>query len=59
VWEVHTQGTMDKSKYDIATTDTETIMYQACEEIVMKKMMDREGFQAFSNTFQDLLLNTL
>ncbi|MFA6845232.1 MAG: hypothetical protein WCR02_05855 [Sphaerochaetaceae bacterium] len=50
---------MDKSKYDIATTDTETIMYQACEEIVMKKMMDREGFQAFSNTFQDLLLNTL
>lgn len=40
--------------YDIATDDTAAIRYQAKEEIAMKKMLDREGCQAFSNTFQDL-----
>jgi len=42
------------SKYDIATDDLEAIRYQAREEIAIKKMLDREGCLAFSNTFQDL-----
>ncbi len=41
-------------EYDIATTDLDAIRYQAREELAMKKMMDREGCRAFSNTFQDL-----
>ena len=40
--------------YDVATADISAIRYQAREEIAMKKMMDREGCRAFSNTFQDL-----
>jgi len=40
--------------YDIATENVGAIRYQAREEIAMKKMMDREGCKAFSNTFQDL-----
>ncbi len=43
-----------KADYDIATDNTASIRYQAREEIAMKKMMDREGCSAFSNTFQDL-----
>ncbi len=43
-----------ESSYDIATDSIESIRYQAREEIAMKKMMDREGCKAFSNTFQDL-----
>ena len=43
-----------ESEYDIATDNIQAIRYQACEEIAMKKMMDREGCMAFSNTFQDL-----
>ena len=42
------------SQYDIATDNIGAIRYQAREEIAMKKMMDREGCMAFSNTFQDL-----
>ena len=42
------------AKYDINTENTEAIRYQAREEIAMKKMLDREGCKAFSNTFQDL-----
>ena len=42
------------ANYDIATENTDAIRYQAREEIAMKKMMDREGCMAFSNTFQDL-----
>ena len=38
----------------IATDNLAAIRYQAREEIAMKKMMDREGCMAFSNTFQDL-----
>ncbi len=41
-------------KYDIHTPNIEAIRYQAREEIAIKKMMDREGCLAFSNTFQDL-----
>ncbi len=40
--------------YDFATTDLQTVEYQAREEIAMKKMLDAEGCKAFSNTFQDL-----
>ncbi len=43
-----------KAGYDIATENVEAIRYQAREEIAMKKMLDREGCRAFSNTFQDL-----
>ncbi len=42
------------SVYEIKTDDIETVKYQAREEIAMKKMLDREGCMAFSNTFQDL-----
>lgn len=42
------------SKYDVNTENNEAIRYQAKEEIAIKKMMDREGCMAFSNTFQDL-----
>ena len=41
-------------KYDINTDNLDAIRYQAKEEIAIKKMMDREGCLAFSNTFQDL-----
>ena len=41
-------------KYDIVTDDIETVRYQACEEIAMKKLLDEEGCKAFTNTFQDL-----
>ncbi len=42
------------ANYDIATDNTDAIRYQAREEIAMKKMLEREGCMAFSNTFQDL-----
>ncbi len=40
--------------YEINTTDLNAVRYQAREEIAMKKMLEREGCMAFSNTFQDL-----
>ncbi len=40
--------------YDIATDNMASIRYQAKEEIAMRRMLDREGCKAFSNTFQDL-----
>ncbi len=40
--------------YDIATDNIEAVRYQAREEIAIKKMLDKEGCCAFSNTFQDL-----
>ena len=43
-----------KENYDIATDNTDAIRYQAREEIAIKKMLDREGCSAFTNTFQDL-----
>ncbi len=42
------------AQYDFATDDMETVRYQAREELAIRKMMDREGCKAFSNTFQDL-----
>ena len=52
--EIDTQIDEYKSKYVFATDNTDTVRYQAREEIAMKKMMDEEGCKAFSNTFQDL-----
>ena len=43
-----------QAAYDIATENVDAIRYQAREEIAMKRMMDREGCRAFTNTFQDL-----
>ena len=43
-----------RASYDFATDDIGAIRYQAREEIAIKKMLDAEGCQAFSNTFQDL-----
>ncbi len=40
--------------YDFATDNIDAIRYQAREEIAMKKMLDREGCCAFSNTFENL-----
>ena len=42
------------AQYDIATDNVAAIRYQAREEIAIRRMMDREGCRAFSNTFQDL-----
>ena len=43
-----------EASYDVATDNLAAIRYQAKEEIAMKKMLDREGCRAFTNTFQDL-----
>ena len=42
------------SLYDVNTDNTGAIRYQAREEIAIRKMMDKNGCKAFSNTFQDL-----
>jgi L-arabinose isomerase len=41
-------------KYRMATQAVETVRYQAREEIAIKKMLDREGCGAYTNTFEDL-----
>ena len=41
-------------RYTMATDYLDAVRYQAKEEIAMKKMLDREGCKAFSNTFEDL-----
>ena len=43
-----------KANYDFTTDNTDSIRYQAREEIAMEKMLKHEGCMAFSNTFQDL-----
>ena len=43
-----------KANYDLASDNIQSIRYQAREEIAIKRMMDRNGCRAFSNTFQDL-----
>ena len=43
-----------EDKYEVNTTDISAIRYQAREEIAMKKMLDKNGCMAFTNTFQDL-----
>lgn len=52
--EIDDQLALYREKYDIATLDIESVRYQAREEIAMRRMLDREGCMAFSNTFQDL-----
>jgi len=42
------------SKYDVATDNMDAVRYQAKEEIAIKRLLDREGCKAFTNTFQDL-----
>ena len=42
------------SLYDVNTDDVSAIRYQAREEIAIRKMLDRNGCKAFTNTFQDL-----
>jgi len=46
-------GEYDKL-YDMATDNLAAVRYQAKEEIAMKRMLEREGCKAFSNTFEDL-----
>jgi len=41
-------------QYDMVTGKLNYVRYQACEEIAIKNMLDREGCRAFTNTFQDL-----
>ncbi len=43
-----------RASYDFATEDMKTVRYQAREEIAIRKMMDKEGCEAFTNNFQDL-----
>ncbi len=42
------------AKYDMNTDDIATVRYQAKEEIAIKKILDREGAKAYTNTFEDL-----
>ncbi|MEA4893638.1 MAG: L-arabinose isomerase [Oscillospiraceae bacterium] len=42
------------SDYDLNTDNMDAVRYQAREETAIRKMMEREGCKAFSNTFQDL-----
>ena len=42
------------SLYDVNTDNIEAIRYQAREEIAIKRMLDKNGCKAFTNTFQDL-----
>ena len=52
--EVDAQMAAYKEKYDIATDDIQAVRYQALEEIGIRKMLDKNGCKAYSNTFQDL-----
>ena len=42
------------SRYELDTEDVNAVRYQAREEAAMRKILDREGAKAFTNTFQDL-----
>ena len=41
-------------QYDFATDDLHAVRYQAREEIAIRKMLDREGCSAYTNTFENL-----
>jgi L-arabinose isomerase len=43
-----------RRNYEIASDDLDAIRYQAREEIAIKRILDREGAGAYSNTFEDL-----
>ena len=54
--EAEVDAQMDEyhARYDFATDDIATVRYQAKEEAAMRKILAREGAQAFINNFQDL-----
>ena len=52
--EVDAQMQAYRDTYELVTNDVETVRYQAREEVAMRKFLEREGAQAFSNTFEDL-----
>ncbi len=41
-------------KYTMNTDDVDSVRYQAKEEIAIKRILDREGAKAYTNTFEDL-----
>ena len=41
-------------KYIIDTDDIASVRYQAKEEIAIRRILDREGAKAYTNTFEDL-----
>ncbi|MBO5859287.1 MAG: L-arabinose isomerase [Clostridia bacterium] len=41
-------------KYTMNTDDVASVRYQAKEEIAIKRILDREGAKAYTNTFEDL-----
>ena len=43
-----------EKEYIMATDKIDHVRYQAREEIAMKKLLDRVGAKAFTNTFEDL-----
>lgn len=43
-----------KKNYTISTDNITNVKYQLKEEIAMKKILDREGAGAYTNTFEDL-----
>ncbi|MDR0818478.1 MAG: L-arabinose isomerase [Oscillospiraceae bacterium] len=43
-----------RRKYTFSEPDTETIRYQAIEEIAIRKMLDEQDCSAFTNTFENL-----
>lgn len=43
-----------KKNYDMNTENLASVRCQAREEIAIKKMLDREGCKAYTNTFEDL-----
>ena len=43
-----------EERYIIATDNIDSVRYQAREEIAMKRMLEKEGCMAFSNTFENL-----
>ncbi|MDR1703712.1 MAG: L-arabinose isomerase, partial [Clostridiales bacterium] len=56
VTEAEIDALMDeyRAKYDFNTDDIETVRYQAREELGMKRILEREGAGAYTNTFEDL-----
>lgn len=52
--EVEAQMEAYRKTYDFATSDIQTVRYQAREEVAMRHFLEREGASAYSNTFEDL-----
>ena len=52
--EIDAQMAQYQERYNFATDDIATVRYQAREEVAMRKILEREGAQAFINNFQDL-----